>query len=76
MNLFDFIGAQSGSQSLGGLSSLGMNDRGGGLRSMIDIAQKHQIHGFEDIGSVAKELMTNAPEGVTQLFKGPWNFGE
>lgn len=76
MNLFDFIGAQNGRQALGGLSSLDMSDAKGGVRSMIDMAMKHQMKGFDDIGSVAKEMMTNAPEGVTQLFKGPWNFGE
>lgn len=73
MNLFDFIGAQNGMQSLGGLSSLSTNDGAGGFRAMLDMAAKHRV---PDVGSVAKEMMTNAPEGVTQLFKGPWNFGE
>lgn len=71
MNVFGMLGSMSGS-SLGGLSSLDLNDRAGGFRTMIDMAQKHQVH---SMGDIMKEFMTNAPEGVSQFTKGPWNFG-
>lgn len=47
------------------------NASSGGIRSMIDIANKHQLR---SVGDYMKDLMTNAPPGVTQLTKGPWNF--
>lgn len=71
MNIFDMIKGGAGS-SLGGLGSLG-NDHLGGFRTFIDMAQRNP--NMSHLGDLMKEFMTNAPEGVSQLTKGPWNFG-
>lgn len=47
------------------------NDSSGGFRGFFDLAK-----GMPNIGDMMKELMTNAPHGVTQFTKAPWNFNE
>ena len=47
------------------------NDSSGGFRTFFDLAK-----GTPNIGDMMKELMMNAPRGVTQVTKAPWNFNE
>lgn len=70
MDLWSMLGEMS-QGSLGGAKSASMNESSGGFRTMIDIAQRNQIH---NMGDIVKNLMTNAPSGVAQFTKGPWNF--
>lgn len=50
-----------------------MNDSSGGIRGFLDLARQGGGFNFD---TLAREVMTNAPHGVTQLTKAPWNFNE